>query len=151
MFMKKYSQETYALLRIIAGFMFLLHGSQKLLGFPPMNASPPIHVLVFGGGVEFFGGLLIMLGLWTHWAAFVSAGEMAYAYWTAHAVPALLPLLNRGEMGLAYWIANALKALLPPVNHGEAAMLYCFLFLFFSAYGSGIWSIDELLARRRAT
>jgi putative oxidoreductase len=129
MFMQKYSQQIYALLRIIAGFMFLWHGSQKLLGYPPLppGINIPIHVLIFGGGVELIGGLLIMFGLFTHWAAFMAAGEMAYAYWTSHGTNAVLPI----------------------TNHGETAVLYCFLFLFISAYGSGIWSIDGLIARRR--
>ena len=131
MFMQKYEQQTYALLRIFAGFLLLWHGSQKLLGFPPLptGVNVPIHVIIFGGGVEFFGGILILFGLWTHWAAFIASGEMAYAYWTAHATNAVLPM----------------------VNHGEPAVVYCFLFLFISARGAGIWSIDHLLSERRRT
>jgi len=129
MFMQKFEKQTYALLRIVAGFLFLWHGSQKVLGFPPVGVDIPIHIVILGGGVELLGGVLILFGLWTHWAAFISAGEMAYAYWTAHGPNAVLPV----------------------VNHGELAMLYCFLFLFISAKGSGIWSIDNLLSKRKAT
>ncbi len=129
MFMQRYSRQFYALLRIIAGFLFLWHGAQKWFDFPPAPGPVPTHVLIFGGTVELIGGILIMLGLFTRWAAFIAAGEMAYAYWTQHAPHAVLPI----------------------VNHGELAVLYCFLWLMISANGSGIWSIDDLLARRRAT
>ena len=129
MFMQKYEKQTYALLRIVAGFLFLWHGSQKLWGYPPAPVTIPWHVIAFGGTVEFFGGVLILLGLWTRWAAFVSSGEMAYAYWTAHGPHAVLPI----------------------INHGEPAMLYCFLFLFIAAAGPGIWSLDHLLWGRRTT
>ena len=71
-------------------------------------------------------GLLIMIGLWTRWAAFITCGQMAYAYWTVHATNALLPIVNRGEM----------------------AMLYCFLFLFISAKGSGVFSVDYLWGKK---
>jgi putative oxidoreductase len=131
MFMQKFTQQTYALLRIMAGFLFLWHGSQKLFGFPalPAGVTLPVHIVAIAGPVEFVGGLLILIGLWTHWAAFIAAGEMAYAYWTAHGPNAVLPI----------------------VNHGELAVLYCFLFLFFSANGAGIWSVDNLLKRQRGT
>jgi putative oxidoreductase len=85
------------------------------------------QIVAIAGPIEFFGGLLILFGLFTRWAAFIAAGEMAYAYWTAHA--------TRG------W--------LPMVNHGELAMLYCFLFLFIAAAGPGRWSLDALRVRRR--
>jgi putative oxidoreductase len=127
MFLQKYDRQAYAILRIVAGFLFLCHGSQKLFGLPPAGHEIPLHIVVIAGGIEFFGGLLILLGLWTRWAAFLAAGEMAYAYWFAHASGGVLPL----------------------VNHGELAMLYCFLFLCFLANGSGIWSVDDYLRRRR--
>ena len=126
MFMAKYETHLYTLLRITAGFLFLWHGSQKLFNFPPSGHEIPLHIMLIAGPIEFFGGLLIMIGLWTRWAAFVACGEMAYAYWTAHGTTALLPLLN----------------------HGELAVLYCFLFLYLSARGSGTLSIDHYLQRR---
>ena len=126
MFMSKYESQIYAILRIVAGFLFMWHGSQKLFGYPPMGVHIPMHIVIFGGGVEFIGGVLIMIGLFTHWAAFISAGEMAFAYWTVHGTNALLPIVNMGEL----------------------AVLYCFLFLFISAKGSGIFSFDHYLGRR---
>jgi len=127
MFISKYETQIYSILRVVAGFLFMCHGSQKLFGIPHFGFEIPITTLIFGGGVEFFGGLLIMLGLFTHWAAFFASGEMAYAFWTAHAVKGLLPLLNGGEL----------------------AMLYCFLFLFISAKGSGVFSLDHLLEKMK--
>jgi putative oxidoreductase len=126
MFTSKYEKQIYAILRIVAGLLFLWHGSQKLFGYPT-GGHPALHVLMIAGPIEFFGGILIAIGLWTHWVAFIACGEMAYAYWTVHAWHGLLPI----------------------VNHGELAALYCFLYLFFSANGAGIWSIDEFLRRRR--
>lgn len=119
--MSKYSAQTYALLRIVAGFLFLWHGSQKLLGFPGGSSGQrPFHLTYIAGPIELFGGLLVMIGLFTRPAAFLCSGLMACAYWMSHGTRALLPIENRGEL----------------------AALYCFLFLFISAYGPGICSVD---------
>jgi putative oxidoreductase len=123
MFLSKYETQIYSILRILAGFLFLWHGSQKLFNFPPSGHEIPFNVFIIGGTVEFFGGLFIMLGLFTRWAAFISSGEMAYAYWTVHGTNALLPLLNIGEL----------------------AVIYCFLFLYIAVKGPGQYSIDNLL------
>lgn len=123
MFLAKYESQIYAILRILTGFLFVCHGSQKIFNFPPSGHEIPLHIFIFGGGVEFFGGLFVMLGLYTHWAAFISSGEMAYAYWTVHGTKAILPIANMGEM----------------------AILYCFLFLYISAKGSGLFSLDNLI------
>lgn len=127
MFFSKYEKQVYAILRIIAGFLFLWHGSQKLFGFPPAGHEIPFYIVFIAGPIEFFGGLLIMTGLWTRWAAFICSGEMAYAYWTVHGIHALLPLVNFGEM----------------------AVIYCFLFLFISTTGSGVYSVDHFLEKRK--
>jgi len=126
-FFSKYEPQAYAILRIVAGFLFLWHGSQKLLGYPSAGFVIPLSfTIIIAGIVELAGGILVMAGLWTRWAAFVCSGEMAYAYWSAHGLHAVLPLMN----------------------HGEMAMFYCFLFLFISARGPGIYSIDHLLKKR---
>ncbi len=127
MFLSKYETEIYSVLRIFAGFLFLWHGSQKLFGFPHAGHAFPSYLIFIAGPIEFFGGLLVMVGLWTRWAAFICSGEMAYAYWTVHGTHTLLPLLNGGEL----------------------AVVYCFLFLFISTRGSGLFSIDHLLEKKR--
>jgi len=119
-FLNKYSAQTYALMRIVAGFLFLFHGSQKLVGFPAMTQQPPPWIHYGAGSIELVGGLLVMVGLFTGWAAFISSGEMAAAYWIAHGTKSALPLLNSGEL----------------------AALYCFVFLCIAAHGAGIWSVD---------
>ena len=127
MFISKYETQIYALFRLIAGFLFLWHGSQKLFGFPPAGHEMPSYIMLIAGPIEFFGGLLIMIGLWTPWVAFISSGEMAFAYWSVHGLHAILPLMNGGEL----------------------AIIYCFLFLFIASRGSGIFSIDHFLEMRR--
>jgi putative oxidoreductase len=113
-----------SVLRIVTALIFLEHGAQKLLGFPPMaagNAMPaPLSLLWFAGLFELFGGLLLLVGLFTRPVAFVLAGEMAVAYWMVHAP----------------------KGLFPALNMGDAAILYCFIFLYLAAAGPGPWSVD---------
>jgi putative oxidoreductase len=116
----KYSLQTYALLRIVAGLMFAMHGSQKLLGFPGQGPPELSPLILAAGVIELGGGLMIALGWLTSYAAFIASGQMAAAYFLAHASQGPLPILNRGEL----------------------AVLYCFLFLYMAAQGSGIWSID---------
>ena len=127
MFISKYESQIYAMFRIIAGFLFLWHGSQKLFAFPPAAIEIPAYIMFIAGPVEFFGGLLIMIGLWTHWVAFICSGEMAFAYWSVHGIHAILPVMNGGEL----------------------AIIYCFLFLFIASRGSGVFSLDHFLAKRR--
>lgn len=120
-FMKPYESHTYALLRIVTGLLFLWHGSSKLFGFPaPAPDGAPPFVLYTAGPIELVGGILVMVGLFTRWTAFLCSGLMAAAYWMAHGLNHPFPLLN----------------------HGELAALYCFVFLYIAARGPGIWSAD---------
>jgi putative oxidoreductase len=121
MFMRAFEGPAYAAMRIVVGFLFLWHGSQKLLGFPPAAGEMPAFVQYGAGSIELVGGALVMIGLLTSWAAFLCSGTMAAAYWMAHGTNALLPIQNGGE----------------------PAALYCFVFLFVSARGAGIWSVDS--------
>ena len=126
-FLGKYSPQTYALMRIVTGFLFLCHGGQKLFNFPPSpHPMPHLPVLMLVAGVlEFFGGLLVLIGLFTRPVAFVLAGEMAVAYVMAHAPRGLWPLLSMGEL----------------------AVLDCFVFLYLAAAGGGAWSVERLWRR----
>lgn len=119
--LKPHASKAYAALRIVAGLTFLCHGTQKLFGWPiPAGFSPPPMILYIASPIEFIGGLLIAIGLYTRWAAFLSSGLMAAAYWIGHGMNAFFPIVNQGEL----------------------AILYCFLFLFICAHGPGIWSVD---------
>jgi putative oxidoreductase len=120
-----------SVLRIISAFLFIPHGAQKLFGFlaPPGAPTPPLFSLIgIAGILEFFGGLLLLVGLFTRPVAFILSGMMAVAYFMAHAPQGFWPLQNRGE----------------------TAVLYCFIFLFLAVAGGGEWSLDRLLRRRRA-
>jgi putative oxidoreductase len=120
-FMKAYQGETYALMRIVAGLLFLWHGMSKLLGFPmPPPPEAPAFVIWVAGLIELVGGIAVMIGWQTRLAAFLSSGLMAAAYWMAHGTKGLFPVQNGGEL----------------------AALYCFVFLFISARGAGMWSVD---------
>ena len=120
-------------LRMFLGVLLFAHGTQKLFGFPvpiPPEMNPPAWIVYGAGSIELVGGLLVMIGLLTTWAAFISSGQMAVAYWMAHGLRFMSP-----EGG--GW-----PALFPTINQGELAVLYCFAFLFIAARGAGIWSVD---------
>jgi putative oxidoreductase len=120
-----------AVLRIVAGLVFVSAGTMKLFGYPPSPVPlPPFHLLSetgIAGILETFGGLAIVLGLLTRPVAFVLAGEMAVAYFQFH-----FP-----------------QSFFPTVNNGIPAVLYCFLYLYLTFAGAGSWSIDALIARSK--
>ena len=127
----RYSPYALAALRIVAALIFMEHGTQKLFGVPapPERGRPPAFSLFWLGGVmEFLGGLLVLVGLFTRPVAFLLAGERAVAYWLFHAPQSFFPVLNGGD----------------------AAILYCFVFLLFVVTGPGAWSLDAARARRSA-
>jgi putative oxidoreductase len=125
-----YSSIAHGLLRIVAGLLFLFHGTVKIFGFPPA-AQPgqvqPLSLMGVGGAIELVAGTLIMIGLFSRTAAFIASGQMAVAYWMFHAPQNLYPVANQGD----------------------AAILYCFIFLFIAAAGPGAWSVDGLRSGRR--
>jgi putative oxidoreductase len=132
-----------AVLRIVVGYLFLQHGSAKLLGFPHVATFDHVAIMSMigvAGILELVGGALILVGLFVRPVAFVLSGEMAVAYFVGHA--------PHGNF------------LFPTLNQGEAAVLYCFVFLFLAVAGAGVWSIDAvrrgravdpLLSNRNAT
>jgi putative oxidoreductase len=130
--MKRYLQWSpylLSILRIVAAFLFMAHGSQKLFAFPGTSGHTVALISEIGvaGILEFFGGLILLLGVYTRPTAFILSGEMAIAYFQVHAPHGFWPSLNRGEL----------------------AALYCFVFLYLSAAGGGAWSLDALWLERR--
>ena len=123
-----WSPQLLSILRFITGFLFVVHGTQKLLGFPEPFPSPvaPWSLPYIAGVLELVGGGLMIAGLFTRPVAFVLSGFMAVAYFMAHAPQGFWPIINKGEL----------------------AVLYCFVFLYFSAAGGGPWSIDALMRGR---
>jgi putative oxidoreductase len=126
-FLGRYSEQTYALMRIVVALLYFCHGAQKLfgvLGGQPVWGGPPLFIAA--GLIEGSTGLLIALGFFTTPAAFIASGEMAVAYFKMHAP----------------------KGLWPIENHGELPVLFCFVFLYIAARGAGIWSMDGLRRSR---
>ena len=127
-FYSKWSPRIHGVLRIVTGFLFLQHGSSKLLGAPHnamFDGLQLMSLMGLAGVLELGGGVLILLGLLTRPVAFILSGMMAVAYFMAHASKGLLPILNQGEL----------------------AVMYCFVFLYFSAAGGGSYSIDATLRK----
>ena len=121
-FLNLFSDLLYSLMRLIAGLLFACHGAQKLfgvLGGPQMIHNP---MMLAAGIIEFIGGVLIALGVFTTFAAFIASGEMAFAYFMGHAPHGFWPILN----------------------HGELAVVYCFVFLYIASRGDGVWSLRRL-------
>jgi putative oxidoreductase len=123
--LEKFEAYAYALLRIVAGFLFMFHGIQKIFGLLTEYPLPMWSQLWIGGLIELLAGLALVIGLQARVAAFVSSGMMAVAYFQYH------------------WKFQFGSAFLPIVNKGELAVLYCFLFLFIACRGAGKWSLDR--------
>ena len=128
-FYATWAPRVLSIVRIVAGFMLVQHGTQKLLGLPtgpnPMPRLPILSLVGFAGVLELFGGLLLLIGLFTRPVAFILSGMLAVAYFMVHAPQGFWTVLNKGEL----------------------AALYSFLFLYFAVAGGGEWSLDRLLWR----
>ena len=119
-----WSPRLLSVLRIVAALLFLQHGLAKLLHFPHVAMFDELQLfslIGLAGIIEIVGGILLLLGLFTRPVAFIMSGEMAFAYFMAHAPRGFFPILNQGEL----------------------AILYCFVFLYLAAAGGGPWSLDE--------
>jgi putative oxidoreductase len=119
-----------SLLRIVVALILLQHGVQKVFGYPhgaaPAPPWNPATLMGVAGVIETTGGILLLLGLFTRVVAFILSGEMAVAYFKAHAPRAFLPI----------------------VNHGELAAVLCFVFLYLTVAGGGAWSLDTVIRKR---
>jgi putative oxidoreductase len=126
----RWQPQLLAILRIVAALLFIAHGTVKLFGFPvPFQMPGELPPMLLAAAViELVAGILILIGLFTRPAAFLAAGQMAVAYWVAHAPQSPWPVANTGD----------------------AAILFCFVFLYIAAAGPGAWSIDEARRDTRA-
>ena len=125
--LSRFVEPTYAMMRVVVGLLFAFHGAQKLFGVLDGTARPIVSLMGLAGIIEFTAGLLVMIGLLGGLAAFVASGQMAFAYFLGHA--------PRGG-----W---------PIQNDGELAVVFCFVFLFISARGAGLWSVDAMMFPHR--
>ena len=129
-FLDKFSGPLLSVLRIVSALLFMAHGTGKLFQFPPVEQFPtgpePMTMAWFAGVLELVGGALLTLGLGTRIVAFILSGEMAVAYWMAHAPQATYPIQNGGEL----------------------AIMFCFVFLYIAAAGGGPWSLDRALLKK---
>ena len=124
-FLEKYTDQSYAILRIATGAIFTFHGVQKIFGvlaeYQPSFGSQ----MWLGGLIELVCGILLVVGFQTRWAAFLASGTMAVAYFQFH------------------WKFQFGAEFFPAINGGDAAILYCFIFLYIACRGSGIWAVDK--------
>ncbi|MDP9422491.1 MAG: DoxX family protein [Pseudomonadota bacterium] len=125
----RWAGEALSLLRIVAALLFVLHGTSKLVNFPPfpMPLPHPGDLTWFGAILEVVGGLMLLVGIFSRPVAFILSGEMAVAYWMFHAP----------------------RSTFPSENMGEPAILFCFIFLLIAAAGPGPWSLDASRGRKR--
>lgn len=132
---ERYAPTTYALFRIVFGFVFLIFGLQKLFGWFGGQIPPLMSLQGAAGIIETVAGLLIMVGFVTRPAAFVASGEMAFAFFYVHVFT-----IGMGAQGPGLPLA-----LIPQMNNGVPASLFCLAFLYMASRGSGIWSVDAAL------
>jgi putative oxidoreductase len=132
-FLDRFSGPLLSVLRIISALLFMAHGTGKLFQWPPVEQFPtgpePMTLPWIAGVLELVGGSLLTAGLGTRIVAFILSGEMAVAYWMAHAPRAFYPIQNGGEL----------------------AIMFCFVFLYIAAAGGGPWSLDNILFRKKAS
>ena len=122
-----YAPTVLSLVRIAVALLFFEHGSSRMIRFPTQALEPLFSLHWFAGAIEFAGGALVALGLFTRAAAFIMSGEMAFAYFLSHAPHGFYPIINRGD----------------------AAILYCFVVLYLVFAGAGPWSLDDLWRRQK--
>ena len=131
MFLAPHAARLLSILRIVAGLLFIEHGTMKLFNFPAshmFDGTKLWSMVGVAGTLELAGGILLVLGLLTRPVAFILSGEMAFAYFMVHAPQGFFPALNMGE----------------------PAILYCFIYLYLAAAGGGAWALDGLIGKKTA-
>ena len=125
--LKSFQPVVLSVLRIVAAYLFLLHGTAKFFSFPMSMGGAPEGLMLVAGILEIVGGILLILGLFTRPAAFVLSGQMAVAYFMAH--------------------ASSGNVLFPLANQGESTVLFCFVFLYLAVAGGGVWALDNVFGK----
>jgi putative oxidoreductase len=125
--LSKKSDFLYAVMRMMVGLLFACHGVQKLFGMLGGQSQVSNPVLLAAGIIEFVGGVVVAIGFWTSYAAFIASGEMAVAYFMAHVAKGFWPIQNKGEL----------------------AVLYCFVFLYIASRGSGVLSVEAVAKKKK--
>jgi putative oxidoreductase len=127
--LNRFADPFYCIMRFVVGLMFACHGLDKIFGTFTAKSETLPTLMVLGGWVEIICGFLVAFGLVTQVAAFVASGEMAVAFFMMHAPRGLIPYVNKGEL----------------------AVVYCFVFFYIFLRGSGSWSIDAMIGKRKVT
>jgi len=122
----RFSEITFSLMRLVVGLLFACHGAQKLFGVLGGHVMTGKPLMLIAGIIEFGGGLLVAIGLFTRIAALLASGQMAVAYFTTHLPQGFWPIQNKGELAVAY----------------------CFVFLFIAAHGAGRYGLDRGFRRK---
>ena len=123
----RYAPYVLSIVRIVVALLFFEHGTSRMFGFPALVPTEFLSLHWFAGAIEFVGGALLALGLFSRTTAFIMSGEMAFAYFLSHAPASFFPILNRGD----------------------GSILYCFVFFYLAFAGPGPWSLDALWSRKR--
>jgi len=134
---ERYAPYTYALFRIVFGFLFFFYGLQKTMGWFGGQAQPLMSMQGAAGTIETVGGFLILIGLFTRFAAFIASGAMAVAVWMIHV----------GVIAPGKQLAVPLN-LVPHMNGGIDAVAFCFAFLYIASRGAGLWSVDAAMGKK---
>lgn len=124
-FLENYSAQAYAIMRIFTGLFFIQHGTQKFFDFPKEGPGELNAMMMGAATIELVGGALVAIGLLTRPTAFICAGMCAVGYWIAHGLNNFYPINNGGEL----------------------IALFCFVFLYISTRGAGIWSVDGAMSK----
>jgi putative oxidoreductase len=139
--LNSYQPQILSIYRIMFGLLYLQHGMSKWFGFPTARPATMSLMLMIAGAIELVGGILVIVGLFTRYAALIISGQMGVAYW-----------IYANRVGLMPWAGpsgNNRASFIPVLNGGNTEVAYCFAFLLLVFFGAGIWSLDAIARGRR--